>query len=372
MKELAVNLDSPVLHTAITDNVVGQDRWDSWELKFRRAPLALPRYGIVLLAAGAAMLLRLWFEKILFYDGSFLIPFVAIAFAAIYGGWGPGLFATMLTAIAQYTMARQASSVLSAGPGIRLLVEGGILLSIVGGEVFAARRRAQASDAERLDLERKVLEIGDEERRRIGHDLHDGLGQHLTGISLLSASLAQRIDAGATDTAKDAEKISQLVTQTIGWTRDLARGLSPVTLESDGLLAALEELAGNAQSLLGIRCTWQWEGPEPQLDHQSALHVFRIVQEAVSNSVKHGKAKTVHISLATQGQTLTAKVIDDGCGLSAKTKANPGLGLRIMNYRARMVGAELTVERAGHAGGTVMICKCCVADPAGETGARSP
>jgi signal transduction histidine kinase len=184
------------------------------------------------------------------------------------------------------------------------------------------------------------------------------LGQHLAGISLLSASLAQRIENGSSSTARDAEKISQLVAETIGWTRDLARGLSPVTLESDGLLAALEELAGNAQSLLGIQCTWRCEGGDPRLDRQSSLHIFRIVQEAVSNSVKHGKAKVVHVSLVVSGQSLTAEVIDDGCGLSAKTKANPGLGLRIMNYRARMVGAALSVQRAASTGGTVMTCRC--------------
>ena len=213
-------------------------------------------------------------------------------------------------------------------------------MSIIGGQVHRAQRRARASDAATLDLERKVLEISDEERRRIGHDLHDGLGQHLTGISLLSTSLANRITRTSPDAARDAEQISQLVTQSIGWTRDLARGLSPVTLESEGLYAALEELADNARSLLRIHCQLECEGKEPDVDKQQAMHIFRIIQEAVSNSVKHGKAKTVQVHLTVADKSLTVKVADDGCGLSAKTKANPGLGLRIMNYRARMVGGD--------------------------------
>jgi signal transduction histidine kinase len=326
------------------------------------APSGLQRYTFAVVAGCIALILRLSIGWHQFYDLSFLAPFVAVVAAAIFGGWGPGLLATAILATAVRVLPllnhAQPAAVPLANPGLKLLIEGGVLLSLVGGEVFAARRRTRASDLERLDLERKVLEISDEERRRIGHDLHDGLGQHLTGISLLSASLAQRIEAGSIDTARDAEKISQLVAQTIGWTRDLARGLSPVTLESDGLLAALEELTGNAQSLLEIECFWRCEGRPPQLDRQSALHIFRIVQEAISNSVKHGKAKTVHVSLITDDRTLTVKIIDDGKGISAKTKANPGLGLRIMNYRARMVGATLSVDRAGTSGGTMVICRC--------------
>jgi signal transduction histidine kinase len=323
-----------------------------------RLTTELRRYGFAFLSVAIAVVVRVSIGRQLFYDISFLAPFVAISAAAMFGGWGPGLVATALVGFADRLLLHRHHPLLPNDPDLKLLLEGGVLLSIVGGEVFAARRRARASDLERLDLERKVLEISDEERRRIGHDLHDGLGQHLTGISLLSASLAQRLEACSNQTAGDAEKISQLVAQTIGWTRDLARGLSPVTLESDGLLAALEELAGNAASLLGIHCSWRCEGADPNLDRQSAMHIFRIIQEAVSNSVKHGRAKTVNISLIMDGPYLTAKVIDDGCGLSAKTKANPGLGLRIMQYRARMVNAKLSVDRAGPFGGTVMTCRC--------------
>jgi len=358
MDQLTIILPPSVPHA--TDKSSTREPRSNWVFPSLRLPLGLDRYGFAIVAALIATLLRFWISRQLFEDISFLAPFVAIAASAMYGGWGPGLVATAFVGMAGHVLLNRHHPLLPSDPGFKLLLEGGVLLSIVGGEVFAARRRARASDVERLDLERKVLEISDEERRRIGHDLHDGLGQHLTGISLLSASLAQRIEAGSTDTAKDAEKISQLVAQTIGWTRDLARGLSPVTLESDGLLAALEELAGNAQSLLGIACSWRCEGSEPHLDRQSALHIFRIVQEAVSNSVKHGKAKAVQISLVVHGHVLTAKVIDDGCGLSAKTRANPGLGLRIMNYRARMVGAVLSVDRIGPAGGTVMTCQCRV------------
>ena len=129
-------------------------------------------------------------------------------------------------------------------------------------------------------------------------------------------------------------------------------------LERDGLLAAMEELSENAPQLLGIVCHWEHTGAEPNIDHNRALHLYRIAQEAVSNSVKHGHAKNVTISLDVDNPNLRLKVIDDGSGLSPKTVANPGLGLRIMRYRAKMIDALLTVERAGSAGGTIVTCVC--------------
>jgi signal transduction histidine kinase len=234
----------------------------------------------------------------------------------------------------------------------------------------ATEARARASNLASLRLEQRILEISEEERRRIGHDLHDGLGQHLTAIALISESLMQRLTTEKHPSqerlellSKQAEQVTQMVTQSIGWTRDLARGLSPLTLESDGLIAALEELSLNASKLFGINCDFDSDEERMDMDGQVALHLYRIVQEAISNSVRHGKAKKIDVKLETDaGLKLT--VIDDGGGLSAKTIAEPGIGLRIMQYRARMIGASLLIERVSSAGGARMICSLAQLPPA--------
>lgn len=322
------------------------------------------RYGFALAAILVTAALRPAMGQVLSHnEAPFLLLFIAVGSAAIIGGAGPGFVATVLAAAGEHWFGGTPISL--SQESFRIMIEGGIMLSLVGGQVHQARRRARASDAATLELERKVLEISDEERRRIGHDLHDGLGQHLTGISFLTASIAQRIAAGNCPSAEEAEKVTQLVSQAIGWTRDLARGLSPVTLETAGFVAAMEELTDNAASLFRINVAWNYDGPEIEMDRHKALHLFRIAQEAISNSVKHGKARRIDVDLVVRGDELQVRVTDDGCGLSAKTRANPGLGLQIMKYRARMVGAVLSVGCPdGNDRGTVIECACSISGPA--------
>jgi signal transduction histidine kinase len=282
-----------------------------------------------------------------------ILLFGAVALSAVVGGLYPGLAATAAV-VASAAMLR-----LSLPPGeSRLLAVEGILVSVIGGTLRAARIKADERLRDNLALEQQILEIGDDERRRIGHDLHDGLGQHLTGISLLSETLSQRLDSGKLPDAQTVETITRLVSEAVGITRDLAKSLSPVTLERDGLVAAIEELAETSSGLLGINCRGEFLDQDLNLDRARSLHLYRIAQEAVSNSVRHGKAKHVTIAVRRQDGMLHLTVTDDGAGLSEKTIANPGLGLRIMQYRSRMLGATLAVERAGASGGTVVTCIC--------------
>jgi signal transduction histidine kinase len=287
-------------------------------------------------------------------------------------GLGPGLLATAMAVLAG-VLVPQVARVL--GPlDLWLVALQGVLVSIFGGVLRSARRKAAQRLAENLRLEQQILEISDDERRRIGHDLHDGLGQHLTGISLLSETMAQQISAGQAPGAGDIETITRLTSEAVGIARDLARSLSPVTLERDGLVAAMQELAGASTSLFGIDCVWECDcgdGEPPDLEHARALHIYRIVQEAVTNSFRHGRAKRVQIKLTSSGNdVLTVTVSDDGSGLSEKTTHRPGLGLRIMEYRAKMLGASLSVERASVSGGTIVTCSCPIAGPTqdGEKG----
>lgn len=316
------------------------------------------RYGFSVAAVGVALALghaagtRTWREFAL------LLPFVAIAASAVFGGAGPGLIATALAGGAVMLLSAWGGPRSIDGHAVGLLLAQGILLSILGEGLLSMRRTARAGERTRRELERQILQIGEDERRRIGHDLHDGLGQHLTGISLLSESMAQQIGTGAASPAAQAETITRLVSEAVGWTRDLARNLWPATLERDGFVSAMEELSASASVLLRINCAWSHQGPPLSIEPERAIHLYRIVQEALNNSVKHGKAKSAAVSLNVAQHEMTLVVLDDGCGLSEKTRVNPGLGLQIMNYRANMIGASLAVERANKHGGTRVTCRC--------------
>ena len=208
---------------------------------------------------------------------------------------------------------------------------------------------------ERRCLEKEVLEIGDTERRRLGQDLHDGVGQQLLGIRFMASALAQKLSAQDAPEAGEAQEIARLLDDTIEQTRALARGMCPLELVSGDLVPALEELALMAQDRFEITCELQCEDPVPVVDDATATHLFHIAQEAVTNAVKHGRAKHVEIALTTEGDRAVLTVRDDGAGLPEDASGLKGLGLRIMRYRANVMGASLDVRR--HAdGGTIVVC----------------
>ncbi|HWW01837.1 MAG TPA: PAS domain S-box protein [Candidatus Acidoferrum sp.] len=209
-------------------------------------------------------------------------------------------------------------------------------------------------------LERELLEISDQERRRIGQDLHDGLCQHLAGIELKSQVLAQKLGARSKAAAGRAAEIARHVREAIGQTRSLARGLSPVTLESEGLASALHELADNAEGMFTLACAVECVGPILITAPATLTHLYRIAQEAVSNAVKHGKASRVLIRLESSPARTILRVTDDGRGFPEPAPRSKGMGLRIMRYRAGMIGGVLSIDR-NPAGGTTVTCS--VANP---------
>jgi signal transduction histidine kinase len=208
---------------------------------------------------------------------------------------------------------------------------------------------------ERRELERELIEISERERQRIGYDLHDSLGQHLTGIAFLSKVLAQRLQANERAEAAEAAQIVEFVNQAIMQARKLAEGLAPVTLETYGLVFALQELAANVETLFHISCKVTSERAIHITDHAVAMHLYRMAQEAVNNAVQHGQAQHITIMLGILSGGLTLTVHDDGVGFPAVVEERHGMGLRIMHHRARMIGATLEVQRETH-GGTSVIC----------------
>ncbi|HEX3799951.1 MAG TPA: sensor histidine kinase [Verrucomicrobiae bacterium] len=209
---------------------------------------------------------------------------------------------------------------------------------------------------ERERLERELLEVSDREQRRIGQDLHDSLCQHLTGTALAGQVLEEKLAMRNVPEAADASKVVELVEEGIALSRKLAKGLHPIEMEAGGLMQALEELAANTGDLFKVSCRFECDSPVLIHDVTVSGHLYRIAQEAISNAIKHGKAKNIVIYLEALDEGITLRVQDDGVGLPEPLPAhNEGMGLRIMDHRASMIGAVFSARR-GTAGGTVVTC----------------
>ena len=207
---------------------------------------------------------------------------------------------------------------------------------------------------ERRRLEREILRAGDQERQRIGHDLHDGLGQALTGIGLISKNLANRIRSENADQAAEIDEVTQMVRDADQLARVIARNLVPVDVESNGLSYALHRLASNAEKLFGITSTFSDPGETLVQDNSLATHLYRIAQEALSNAVRHGKATRVDLSFEKQPSFLILVIADNGSGLpDAPSQPPTGMGLRIMQYRSRIIRSAFSITKNGDGGATV-------------------
>jgi PAS domain S-box-containing protein len=216
-----------------------------------------------------------------------------------------------------------------------------------GAECFAYIIR-DISDQKRL--EKEVLDIAEREQSRFGHDLHDGLGQHLTGVQFMAQVLQQKLEARGAPEAAEASEIASLIRQGITQTRDLARGLSPVVLQSKSLQDALRDLAGGITRRGQAACEADLDDDIAITDSETAIQLYRIAQEAVNNALKHGQAQHIGISLQhDEAGRVDLTVRDDGHGFPENFQPALGMGLRVMNYRAGLVGGSLEIlQRDGH------------------------
>jgi two-component system sensor histidine kinase NreB len=209
-------------------------------------------------------------------------------------------------------------------------------------------------EEERIMLEKQILEISERERRRIGQDLHDGLGQHLTGIELMVQALERKLQPRSKEEAAQAGRISEHVIDAIRQAKALSRGLSPVGVEANGLMSALQELALNIRDIFRANVSFHARCPVLISDNAAATHLFRIAQEAISNAVKHGKALNVELEIDQKPNEILLSIKDDGAGFSPGQDRG-GMGLRIMAYRAEMIGGKLTVQ-SSEGRGTKVVC----------------
>jgi signal transduction histidine kinase len=222
-------------------------------------------------------------------------------------------------------------------------------------ELKTANARLHAAIAERRRLEDELLEITEKERRRIGLDLHDDLGQQLAGLALMTKGLQLRLAKRRAPETSDAAKVHTLVQQAMDHTRGLARDLATLDLKGDDLPAALDGLARHAAEMFKISCHFKAEGSFPIVEANIASQLYKIAQEAVTNAIKHAKAKTVGISLANGSGEIILTVHNDGLPFPNLKVPSTGMGLRIMNYRASLIGASLEIKGASPRG-TRVIC----------------
>jgi PAS domain S-box-containing protein len=209
---------------------------------------------------------------------------------------------------------------------------------------------------ERKRLEQEILDVSGRERQSIGRDLHDGLGQELTGVALMLRGLASRIQQRCPDVVEHVNEIVGHLNQSIETARSLARGLLPVRTETGGLCAALRALAARSRDLYGLEVTFHSEVcPEFVFTETDASHLYRITQEALTNASRHGHASLVDISLIAREDGFTLRITDNGVGFVRAAPSAAGMGLKIMKYRADMIGAKFEIAANKPRGAVVTV-----------------
>jgi signal transduction histidine kinase len=234
-----------------------------------------------------------------------------------------------------------------------------VLRSKVGVFVnlFRKTRALHAEITERRRLETEIAHAIEREQLRLGQELHDGLGQQLTGISYMIQALQKRMGKASPAVVREVNRLQTLIQQSVEQSRNLAKLFYPVELERLGLLTALQEI-WHKTALFSNTSYVVESDDDPSyagLKGQPAIQLFRIAQESVHNALKHGGAKRISVRLETADDIVTLTVRDDGSGLAPDLDKGKGMGLHIMQYRARMIGGKLDVRNA-RGGGVIVTC----------------
>jgi len=220
---------------------------------------------------------------------------------------------------------------------------------------------------DRRRLEADVLRIAGEERQRIGRDLHDGVGQELTGAAFLAGVLKSKLKAkGLRDESDAADEVKALINAAIDHTRALVKGLCPVNLEAEGLMVSLNELAESVNRMRGLRCQFICDDPVLIDDHDTATHLHYIAHEAVNNALKHSGATAITIRLTDDGDHTCLTISDNGKGMPDDLEYSTGRGRHIMSYRARMIGGAIEIRHPDSGGTTIACCFDHHTPPHGE------
>ncbi len=216
--------------------------------------------------------------------------------------------------------------------------------------------RLAAREAERVRLEREIFEASEKERRRIGQDLHDGVGQQLTAASLSASALSAALDSTTSDLAPQAENLGRQIRETMAAIRTLSHGLAPLGSEDEALAHALRALVDSTSRNTAVRCVFEYPEPIRALDTAKAAQLYRIAQEAVNNALKHASPTEIRLGLERCEDGLLLEVDDDGEGLPETLAAGDGIGLQVMRHRAQLAGGTLEIG-SPPAGGTRIACR---------------
>jgi len=332
---------------------------------------AATRYGFALVVSLLAFLLTRLLTPTM--ENNFFDLFQgAVVISACYGGLGPGLLSAVIAVVAldYFFLPPLHTFTVEASGFLRLAVftAVAIVTSSISArlketkselqkahdqlesrvaerteELSRANENLEEEIAHRLEAERQILQISSREQRRLGEDLHDGVCQTLAGLRLLSQELKGKLSAEGLPWVGDVERIQTRLGEALTQADIVAHGLYPVELETDGLMAALEELAAKISTLYRVHC--QFKCPVPVLiqDASTANHLFRIAQEAVINAIKRGKAKHIIVRLVTQDSRSSLSITDNGIGFEGP-RPRRGMGLKMMMYRARMINATLRIR----------------------------
>ena len=208
--------------------------------------------------------------------------------------------------------------------------------------------------SERKQLEQQLAVLTEQERQRIGRELHDTTGQELTGLGFMAQSVLEQLAVESHPAEETVRKMEESIQRALAQVRRFAQGLAPVELDAGGLMAALQELATNTIEACHISCTFRRNQPVSMEDNAMATQIYLIAKEAVANVVKHAQAEHLEIELSRDDNRVTLLVRDDGVGIGEPSEKD-GMGLRIMRHRAALIQARLDIEPVDH-GGTLVKC----------------
>lgn len=222
-------------------------------------------------------------------------------------------------------------------------------------DLKAANQKLRNVLEERQRLENELLEIAENERRRIGFDLHDDLGQKLTGMLLIARALEQRLERERHPEAQEVGRVCELIEQSVHHTHNLAHHFSSIDAAGGDLAEVLNGLAATVVKMFGIPCEFTIKGEIPALPENTSAQFYKIAQEAISNAIKHGKASCVWVSVVCNHHRLLFTVTNDGVPFSPPANPKARMGLRTMNYRANTIGATFEIK-PNQENGTIVTC----------------
>ncbi len=319
----------------------------------RKLDDASPAYYVALDASGRVILMN---RSFLGAVGCALDEVKGIEYASSFvPESGRELFDRAFSMLASFEIVPPYESAVLARDGREILVEwhGRSLAGLDGRIEFVFFVGIDIT--ERRRLERLIMSDNERERNRIGQNLHDGLGQHLAAMAFKGEILRLKMKERAPEAVQEIEGIMRLVTQAINLTRDLARGLCPVDLSGGGLRSAFEELKAEVEKNFLANCLLEYDasaGPSGEIE---ATNLYYIAREAVNNAARHGNAKNIVIEVHQSEESFSLRVSDDGVGIPEGADERGGMGLRIMKYRAWLIGATIAISRRQGAG-TVVEC----------------